>query len=550
MNNPSRRGALKTLGAGALSLAAAPLAKAARDPRPNIVLILADDMGYSDAGCFGGEIPTPNLDRLAAGGLRFSRFYNCARCCPTRASLLTGLYPHQAGMAVNGRSLSRTAPTLAETLSMAGYRTAMAGKWHLSRTEPLGDPEEHQAWLDHRHDPGVPFSPLDSYPVNRGFDEYYGNIWGVVNYFDPFSLTDGFRPVESVPHGYYITDAINRRAARYALELGSGADPFFLYVAHCAPHWPLHARAEDIARHENAYSDGWHVLRKRRYQRMLGSGLIDPTRYPLPALQDGGRTWRGLTEAERGLEAARMAVHAAMVDRMDQGLAWLFRALRETGQWDNTLILFLADNGASPEIPRRPGYDRASSTRDGRPVLYGGLGKPGEETTYTGIGPAWANACNTPFRYWKRESYEGGAHTPAIAHWPAGLKTGPGSVSDGICHALDVMPTCLELAGAEHPQTFRGNPTAPLEGRSLSPLLKGEALPERAPLFFEHEGGRAAIMDGWKLVAPSNDPGDWKLYHLETDRTETNNRIHREPSRAAAMLEAWNQWAERVGVPS
>ena len=514
--------------------------------RPNIVLIMADDMGFSDAGCYGGEIQTPNLDKLAANGLRFTQFYNCARCCPTRASLMTGQYPHKVGLAQNGRSLTRNGITIAEALKQAGYNTAMAGKWHLSFTPTLKDNKLHQKWLDHQYDPGQPFAPLDTYPVNRGFDRHYGVVWGVIDHFDPFSLVDGAEAVEKVPEDFYFTDAVNAKSVEYIHELSKSDKPFFLYVAHCAPHWPLHARPEDIEKYKDTYTGGWEILRRDRYRRMLKMGLFKKENTPLPPIQDRGRKWDQLSEEEKRFQAAKMSVHAAMVDRVDQGIGQIVETLEQTGQLKNTIIFFLIDNGASPEVPTRPGYDRSAQTRDGRRIRYKGVYEPGSETTYTGIGPAWASASNTPFRYWKKESYEGGCHTPLVVHWPGGLKARSGSITEEVGHAIDIMPTCLELAGAPYPAEYRDHVLTPLDGKSLAPLLTGRPRKGHERLFFEHMGGRAVRSGNWKLVALKDE--SWRLYDLAEDRTETNDLAAEFPERVQSMSRAWEQWAKDVGL--
>ncbi len=514
--------------------------------RPNIIIIMADDMGFSDVGCFGGEIHTPNLDKLAANGLRFTQFYNCARCCPTRASLMTGQYPHKVGLVQNGRDLTRNGITIAEALSQAGYQTAMAGKWHLSRTVPMADRKLHQKWLDHQYDPGHLFAPLETYPANRGFEKHYGVIWGVINYFDPFSLVDGTKAVESVPDNYYFTDAVTEKSVEYIKEFSRTDKPFFLYVAHCAPHWPLHAHPEDIAKYKDTYKEGWDKLRRDRYQRMLKAGLFNKKNTSLPPIQDRGKKWHQLSEKEKHFQAAKMAVHAAMVDRIDQGIGDIISTLEATGQMDNTIIFFLSDNGASPEVLRQPGYDRSSQTRDGRKIQYRGIYEPGPETTYTCIGPAWASASNTPFRYWKKESYEGGCHTPLIIHWPEGLKTKPGSVTQQTAHVMDIMPTCLELAGASYPSQYKGNKLTALDGKSLVPILNGAKRPEHDKIFFEHMGGRAVRMSNWKLVALKDEP--WRLYNLAKDRTETNDLAAEYPDRVRMMSAEWKKWAGTVGL--
>ncbi|MHC5536742.1 arylsulfatase [Singulisphaera rosea] len=517
--------------------------------RPNIVVVVFDDMGFSDLGCYGSEIRTPNVDRLAMKGLRFTRFYNASRCCPTRAALLTGLYPHQVGLAKNGRDLSRDAATIAELLRDGGYQTAMVGKWHLSETAPLGgkaDGPRHMAWLNHQAEHGRPFADVGTYPVNRGFERHYGPIWGVVDYFDPFSLVEGTKAVEQVPKDYYLTDALGAKAAEYVRAMAKDERPFFLYLAHCAPHWPLHARPEDIARYRGHYRDGWEALHASRYRRQVEMGLVDSATHPLPPLTGRGPGWETLDEAGREREASLMAAHAAMIDRVDQGIGELVQTLKDTGRYDNTIILILSDNGASPERYINPGFDRASQTRDGRPIQYTGEFHPGPETTWGYLGPHWASAVNTPYRYWKATSFEGGCHSPLIVHWPAGLKAVRGSTTDRVEHVIDLMPTCLELAGTPYPDQYAGHSLKPQEGTSLAPILKGQAGPLPRTLYFEHEGGRAILDGDWKLVARAGEP--WELYHISQDATETHNVADQEPKRVEAMVTRWNAWAERVGA--
>ena len=521
--------------------------------RPNILVIMADDMGFSDAGCYGGEIDTPNIDRLAEGGLQFTQFYNASRCCPTRASLLTGQYPHTVNMAENGQTLGRNGLTIAEGLQPAGYDTSMFGKWHLSRTEPLPDEQRQLDWLNHQLDPDQPFAPLDSYPVNRGFDEHYGPIWGVVDYFDPFSLVDGTESVadagDDLPDDYYITDALSRRSADAVRRSASREQPFFMYLAYTAPHWPLHARAEDIDKYRGRYDDGWDALRRERFERQKDLGLFGDEA-TLPPVQDGNAEWDALSDNEQQYMAEKMAVHAAMVDQMDQGIGSVIDALEETGQLDNTLILFLSDNGASPETPKDwgPGYDRPSETREGEEIQYRDLDNVGPETTFAGIGPAWASASNTPFRYWKAEQYEGGAHTPMIAHWPDGdIEAGGRTDQQG--HVMDVLPTCLDLAGAGYPDEYDGRDITPLAGRSLVPILQGQQRRGHERLFFEHVGGKAVIEGKWKLVSLRPDDAPWRLYNLAEDPTETNDLSGEYPGRTRDLKNAWQAWAESVGVP-
>ncbi len=532
----SKRLMLRAWVMGSGLLWAAPQA-AGRDARPDILVIVADDMGFSDIGCYGGEVHTPTLDSLAAGGARFTQFHNTARCCPTRAALLTGLYPHQAGLAVNGRSLNKNGATLAELLAANGYQTSMVGKWHLS--EDVEHPDQ-LAWLSHRATYPT-FADTFTYPSKRGFMEHYGTIWGVVDHFDPFSLVHNTTPIASVPTGYYQADGLNDKAVEYLDRMGKDDRPIFMYLAHNAPHWPLHARPEDIARYENTFTDGWDSVRVRRYRRQLAMGLFSKEQYPLPPFENNN-PWSGF--ADKAWAAHNMAVHAAMIDRMDQGLAKVIAKLKELGRYDNTLIFFLSDNGASPEQPGGPGYDRPNMLRDGTPITYGGKPQTGVESVWGGIGPMWANASNTPFRFWKKESFEGGTATPFIAHWPKGLKLAAGSMNTQLGHVIDIVPTCLAAAGAAYPAVSLGNVLKPLEGQSLLGILQGgPALPERT-LYWEHEGGKAVRVGPWKLVALGGQP--WELYNLAVDRTESNNLAASEAARVAEMKAKYDTWYARV----
>ncbi|WP_262493129.1 sulfatase-like hydrolase/transferase [Marinilabilia salmonicolor] len=353
------------------------------DERPNIMVIMLDDMGYSDLGCYGGEIQTPNIDALATGGVRFTQMHNTARCCPSRASLLTGHYPHKAGIDGMGVNLSMNTATIAEVLKENGYHTGMTGKWHLSETKPVNDPDEQLRWMAHQVNYG-PFSPLENYPCNRGFDEHWGVIWGVVNFFDPFSLVHNEEPIKEVPDDFYMTDFVTEKSVNLIDTYSKDDKPFFLYVAHTAPHWPLHALPEDIAKYKDTYNEGWEVLRKQRYARMVEMGLIDKKNYPLPA-NSSRKSW---DDCERkDYEAACMAVHAAMIDRVDQGVGEIVKKLQETGQYENTIIMVLSDNGASYERGYPPGFDRPGFTRDSTLIEYNS-DNPGAETTWNYIGDA------------------------------------------------------------------------------------------------------------------------------------------------------------------
>lgn len=539
-----------------LAAGAATASAAHKDKRPNIIVILADDLGYSDLGCYGGEIQTPNLDRLASEGLRFTHFYNTSRSCPTRASLLTGLYQHQAGI---GRmtfdnhlpgyrgTLSRNAVTIAEVLKEAGYRTSMVGKWHVAET-PLR--EDQRDWLNHQvfHEQ---FSDLCHYPVNRGFDSHYGIIYGVVDYFDPFSLVEGEVPIKEVPEGYYFTQALSDRAASEIREYAEDDRPFFMYLAYTAPHWPLHALPEDIEKYKDTYKCGWEEIRNARYERQLEMGLFGGQKDFLSERQFKD-SWEDNPTAE--WDARAMAVHAAMVDRMDQGIGQVIAALEETGELDNTLILFMSDNGCSNEVCQNysPGEnDRPDMTRDGRQMVYPKNKEvmPGPETTYASLGARWANVANTPFRFWKAKSYEGGICTPMIAFWPKGIdKKSVGGFTEEAGHVMDIMATCVDLAGAEYPDTYKGHEIIPMEGISLVPVFKTGHREGHEYLGFEHFNERAFLSsDGWKIVKPCN-RADWELYNLNEDRSEQHDLASQYPDRLAEMVSAYEAWAKRCMV--
>ncbi|WP_375438198.1 arylsulfatase [uncultured Hymenobacter sp.] len=522
-------------------------------------MILADDLGYSDLGCYGGEINTPNLDKLARDGVRFASCYNTGRCCPTRASLLTGLYPHQAGigkMTFNeGQpgyqgTLNNHTVTIAEALRSSGYQTGMVGKWHISETVERKDKAEHLKWLAHQADYGN-FADVNSYPTARGFDKYYGTIWGVVDYFDPFSLVYGSKPVKTVPKDFYYTNALGDSAVSFVGQFAKTNKPFFLYVAHTAPHWPVQALPEDIKKYENMYKEGWQALRQKRYQRLLDLKLFEASSTPLPEFMFPKQNWA--TNPTREWDAHAMAVHAAMVDRLDQSIGHLIAELKRTKQLDNTVILFMSDNGASPENPAAygPGFDRAGSTRDGRPVVFPTQKQvpPGGELVHAGIGETWAHVINTPFRYYKAKQHEGGIATPLIVHWPSGVQQ-PGRVVGEPLHVMDMMRTCLELAGVSYPSTYQGRAITPSPGKSFVPLLTSAKVATQRlhpELFWEHFGAAALREQDWKLVRlNANDP--WELYDLQHNRSETKNLATQYPERVAAMAQRWQQLAQTYQV--
>lgn len=525
------------------------------DHRPNIIIILADDLGYSDLGCYGGEIQTPNLDKLAESGVRFNHFYNTSRSCPTRASLMTGLYQHQAGI---GRmtfdnnlpgyrgTLSRNAVTIAEVLKQSGYATSMVGKWHIAET-PLR--KDQRDWLNHQvfHDT---FSDLSNYPVNRGFDKHYGVIYGVVDYFDPFSLVEGEVAVDSVPKGYYMTQALSDRAVEDINQYAKGNRPFMMYLAYTAPHWPLMALPEDIDKYKDVYQVGWEKIRNDRYERQKKMNLF-PGNSDFLSDRQFKDSWESNPNKE--WDARAMAVHAAMVDRMDRGIGQVIAALKKNGMLDNTLILFMSDNGASNEMCEdySPGEnDRPDMTRDGRPIVYPRNKEvlPGPETTYASIGARWANVANTPFRFWKAKSYEGGICTPMIAYWPKGIKKNVGGITQAYGHVMDIMATCIDLAGATYPKTYKGHTIIPMEGKSLVPIFTKGKREGHDYYGFEHFNERAFISnDGWKIVRTTN--GDkWELYNLTNDRSEKNNLSETYPDRVKSMVVQYEAWAKRCMV--
>lgn len=520
--------------------------------RPNIILILADDMGFSDLGCYGGEIETPNLDYLAANGLRFNSFYNTSRCCPTRASLLTGLYNHQAGIGemTTDRNLpgyrgflTENTVTIAEVLGGSGYHTAMAGKWHISTTIEQSDKDAQLRWLNHQETHPL-FSPIEQYPTSRGFEKYYGNIFGVVDFFDPFSLVHGTAPVESVPENYYHTDALSDTTVSYIKTFSKSDKPFFIYLAHTAPHWPLHALPEDIKKYENTYKVGWDAIREARFKKMVNLGVLDSSSVRLSPRLNEALRWDENPTKE--WDAHAMAVHAAMIDRMDQGIGRIIKALKETGELSNTIILFLSDNGASPEVCAnfKPGFDRPGETRDGEKIVYP-VNKevlPGPQTVFSSIGPQWANVSNTPFQYAKAQSYEGGIRTPFIAFWPDGIKQ-KGKVTDRASHVMDLMATFIDAAQTNYPETFQGREITPTTGRSLLPTFQSSDRVVHDDLFNEHFNARYIRSGDWKLVSTSGDT-TWHLYNITEDQTELNDLSRKYPDVVDQLSKRWRTWAE------
>ena len=485
--------------------------------RPNIIYIMADDLGFSDIGCYGGEVQTPNLDKLASNGMKLRTFYNNSRCCPTRASLLTGQYPHTVGMghmvtlAQNKYDsgsyqgfLSPDHPTIAEELKKAGYRTYMSGKWH------VGERREH-------------------WPVKRGFDRYFGLISGASSFYEitPAEKAKRFYAVDDKDYeipaeGYYATDAFTDRAIGFITDHKKQhtSQPFFLYLAYTAPHFPLHALEPDIAKYEKIYAKGWDLARQQRYEGMKKAGYIDD-RYQLTPKTKGIPDWTGDNEKDQWVR--KMAVYAAMTDRMDQNIGKLVAALKGNRQLENTLIVFLSDNGGCAESVNTKG-------------LHDPAKKVGEKGSYSAIEEAWANVSNTPFRMYKHYMHEGGIATPFIVHWPAAIKPGKG-FSDGIGHVIDLMPTALELAGAK-----QGN----LPGKSISYLWRSDRQPDRT-YCWEHEGNKAIRKGKWKLVRDYSDLS-WELYDMQADPTEMKDLASVESALAQALLSEYLAWEKQVGV--
>jgi len=525
----NRRKFLKVAGGSLLGLSVGGCLESTRtsasdikQTQPNILFIMVDDMGYSDIGCYGGEIRTPNIDRLAANGVRFTQFYNTGRCCPTRASLLTGLYAHKTGMGWMTASnlghpgytgdLNENCVTIAQTLKPSGYRCYISGKWHVTHDKFMGAS-----------------GPKHNRPLQRGFDRYHGALTGGGSHYKPSTLTIDNRRIKAGGNFYY-TDATADYAVKFIDEHYSEHrdKPFFMYTAFYAPHRPLHAKPEDIAKYKGKYLVGWDKIRADRYQRQLEMGLIKDD-WKMSERDKNVPEWKDVPESKRALWDMRMATYAAMVDCMDQGVGRVIDALKKKGAFGNTVILFLSDNGGCAE-----------------PAGKGKIDIIGTARTNESYRTAWANASDTPFKRYKSEVHEGGIASPLVVHWPKGLKVPKGSFSHTVGHVIDIMPTCLELACAKYPRRFNGKDIHPLAGKSLVPTFSGGDVAREA-LYFEHQADRAVRADKWKLVSRGTNKkpytGPWELYDLEKDRTELKDLSKQRPDVTKKLKKMWYQWA-------
>lgn len=534
---------------GSETVSASPAQGSAAGSRPNIILILADDMGFSDIGCFGSEVSTPNLDRLAAEGMRLSQFYNNPRCCPSRASIMTGLYAQQAGMGMMVSDhdrypypqyaglLSAQTITIPEALKTAAYQTAMVGKWHLA---PETD-EGKRSW-----------------PLQRGFDRFWGMISGASVYYESPHLMDGNHPLPPAPKDQYLTDLWAQHAASYVKEMAQDHRPFFLYTAFNAPHWPIQAPEALVQKYARRYAGGWDALREERHKKQLAMGLLSD-RWALTPRDPRVPAWEKAEDKE--WEMRRMAVYAAMIDRLDQGIGRILESVESAGIADNTLIVFMSDNGGNAEEMGRGRMKSPADMHEGAMHTGpNGLGDaceigmtcagnvpgvmPGGEDTFQSIGIPWGNCTNTPFRLYKHYTQEGGISTPFIARWPRVIRPAHRPVQ-AIGHETDLMPTFLEVAGAAYPDKVAAGPLPTLAGQSLVPVLSGGTRARR-PIYWEHEGNKAVRDGKWKLV--SRFPDKWELYDMEADRTELHDLAASQPERAKSMAAMWAAWAAQMGV--
>jgi arylsulfatase len=524
--NPCLRLVFTALGMAAAGLALTPGTAQAADPvaaakRPNVVVILADDLGYSDLGCYGGEIETPNLDRLAAGGLRFSQFYNCALCGPSRAAIMTGLHPHQVGISSWTGLLNDRCVTLFELLKRGGYATCAVGRLDMTTADVWHDPQN----------------------IHKYVDRFLGSTGhkGPGNYFKAVHNTEFFRDGEpyTLPDPSYKTDLITDFATEFIAEAATQEKPFFLYVAHYAPHWPLHAKPDDMAKYVERYRRlGWDAAREMRHRRLIDAGLIDSQAVLAPRDPRAG-PW---DEApHKDWEAERMAAFAGQVDSLDQSVGRITDALRKANVERNTLVLFLSDNGASDKSVANLDKPGQTWRTDGTRTKFGNTpdNKPGGPDGFLTAGIAWSCLSNTPFRDHKNSNYEGGISTPCIAHWP-GVVQSPGTISRELGHIVDIPATVLDVAGVEYPSSYPGRDLQPAAGKSLLPVLCGEQREGHESLCWSTGGCRAVRVGHWKLVAGPKGP--WELFDLSVDRAEQHDQAAAQPDRVTAMEKIFNDW--------
>lgn len=499
----------------------------AQQEKPNIIFIMADDMGFSDIGSYGSEIKTPHIDRLAEKGVRLKQFYNTGRCCPTRASLLTGQYSHNAGMGymtgfdqgIPGYKgdLNKNNVTIAEALKHAGYDSFMCGKWHVcSNIKPNG--------------------PQENWPLQRGFERYFGTLNGSGSFFTPKTLTSGNKLIKAEKDFYY-TDAISDSASTFINEHNAkkNRNPFFLYVAYTAPHWPLHAKEADIKKYMKIYEKGWDKLRNERYKKQLELGVIDKN-FKLSNREDSVPAWNSIPKSERAIWVKRMATYAAQIDCMDQGIGRITATLDKNNLTQNTMIVFMSDNGGCAEY---------KSTMDPS------IDKLGSDDSFESYRGNWANLSNTPFRLYKTRVHEGGIHTPFIVSWPGHTAKNGSVIDNEPAHIIDLMPTFLAAAGAKYPESNNGYKINPFNGQSLISVIKGEKNPERA-LYWEHQANRAIRYQDWKLVSKSTETapyiGEWELYNLKNDKTELTDLAKQYPAKAKELEKMWTKWANENNV--
>ena len=496
----------------------------AQKKQPNIIVILADDLGFSDIGAFGSEIKTPNLDKLAKNGLIIKQFYNAGRCCPSRASLLTGLYSHQAGIgdmvqdkgfpAYQGY-LNEHCITIGQALKQAGYNTIVSGKWHVGL--------QPSAWA-----------------VNRGFDDSFTLQNNGSSYFNSEPLYNdgrkvtfmkGDKEIIRTDSSTYLTQEITNFALSSLEKQRNQQKPFFLYVAYNAPHWPIQALPEDIAKYKGKYLEGWDKLRASRFKKLKEQGIIDKN-WDLSNRFEKVPDWEKLSTEEKDKWDTRMAIYAAMIDRMDAGIGEILQKVKSLGEEDNTIILFLSDNGGSADDVKNWNYVTQKN------------GTPGSVASIDSYESPWGNVSNTPFQLFKKNTHEGGIASPFIAYYPKHIKAG--KVSNRVSHLIDIFPTFLEYAGFQYPDSFQGKKLTPLEGISLKKEFEGQQSDAHEALFWEHEGSKAVRKGQWKAVAENNQP--WELYNLATDRTETKNVAKSEPKLLQNLIELHQQWSVKVGV--